>query len=184
MSSLIFVTGNKFKFKFAKNELEKFGIKVRRKYVKIREIQADSLEEIVEEKAKEAYKKIRKPLVVTDSGLFIKSLNGFPGPYSSYVEKTIGINGIINLVKRKKREAYVKTIVCFNDGKKIKTFASESQGRIITHKKGKNGFFFDFIFVPKGEKKTLAEMSLEKKIKIWVYAWDAFAKWYLKKYKS
>jgi len=181
MKELIFSTGNKFKFEFARSELKKFGIKVRMKDVKVTEIQADTLEEIAEKKVKDAYKKIGKPVVITDSGIFIKSLKGFPGPYSNYVRRTIGTDGLIDLVRGKNNEAYVKNIVCFTDGKIVKIFTSKSYGKIISEKRGENGYFFDFIFVPRGEKRTLAEMSLEEKIKIWVYAWTDFAKWYVKR---
>jgi dITPase (EC 3.6.1.-) len=38
-------------------------------------------------------------LIVEDDGIFIDSLDGFPGPYSSYAHKTIGNKGILNLLK-------------------------------------------------------------------------------------
>ena len=47
------------------------------------EIQSNSLDEIAKQKAKDAYRKIVRPLIVEDTGLFIDSLSGFPGPYSS-----------------------------------------------------------------------------------------------------
>ena len=53
-------------------------------------------------KAQDAFSKCKKPLIVEDDGIFIDSLGGFPGPYSSYVHKTIGNKGILNLLKYNK----------------------------------------------------------------------------------
>ena len=41
-------------------------------------------------KARNAFFKFKKPVIIEDDGLFIDSLDGFLGPYSSYVFKTIG----------------------------------------------------------------------------------------------
>ncbi|MDQ5875907.1 MAG: non-canonical purine NTP pyrophosphatase, partial [Thermoproteota archaeon] len=59
------------------------------------EIQSDSLEEIAREKAKAAFAKVKRQIIVEDDGLFIDSLSGFPGQYSSFVFKTIGNDGIL-----------------------------------------------------------------------------------------
>ena len=40
------------------------------------------------------------------------------------------------------------------------------EGRISNSKKGKNGFGYDPIFIPKGKKSTFAEMEPQKKYKI------------------
>ena len=65
----------------------------------IKEIQSDSLEEIALEKCRYAFSKIKSPVIVEDDGLFIEKLNGFPGQYSAFVFKTIGIKGILDLLR-------------------------------------------------------------------------------------
>jgi XTP/dITP diphosphohydrolase len=42
---------------------------------------------------------VKQPIIIEDDGLFIKSLNGFPGQYSSYSFATIGNRGILKLMK-------------------------------------------------------------------------------------
>ncbi|HJJ56389.1 MAG TPA: non-canonical purine NTP pyrophosphatase, partial [Methanocorpusculum sp.] len=46
------------------------------------EPQANTVEEIASYKAKYAYEKLKTPVIVDDTGLFIDILSGFPGPYA------------------------------------------------------------------------------------------------------
>ncbi len=58
------------------------------------EIQADELGPIAAQGAREAYRRAGEPVLVDDAGLFVEGLDGFPGPYSSYVEETLGIERV------------------------------------------------------------------------------------------
>lgn len=58
------------------------------------EIQADELGPIAARGAREAYRHAGEPVLVDDAGLFIEGLDGFPGPYSAYVEETLGIERV------------------------------------------------------------------------------------------
>jgi XTP/dITP diphosphohydrolase len=55
------------------------------------EIQAAELGPIAARGAREAYRHAGAPVLVDDAGLFVDGYGGFPGPYSSYVEDTIGV---------------------------------------------------------------------------------------------
>ena len=57
-----------------------------------------TLEEVAISGAKYASRKLNKPVIVEDAGLFIKALKGFPGTYSSYVQETLGNQGILKLL--------------------------------------------------------------------------------------
>ena len=98
---LFFVSSNNHKYQEAKSILDSFGIKLGFFRLNLEEIQSDSLKDIALKKARDAFSKCKKPLIIEDDGLFINSLNGFPGPYSSYVFKTIGNKGILNLTRTK-----------------------------------------------------------------------------------
>src|SRR3989338_6090194 len=63
------------------------------------EIRSEDSEEIAKHSAKALADKFKKKIVVEDSGLFIKSLNDFPGTYSATVHKKIGLEGILKLMK-------------------------------------------------------------------------------------
>jgi XTP/dITP diphosphohydrolase len=65
------------------------------------EIQAPDLETIAAQGAREAYRHADAPVIVDDAGLFVEPLDGFPGPYSSYIEETLGVE----LTGRVAREA-------------------------------------------------------------------------------
>lgn len=65
------------------------------------EPQLNTVEEIALYKAKCAYEKLKKPVIVQDSGLVIKELNDFPGPYTKYASQTIGCSGILKLLEGK-----------------------------------------------------------------------------------
>ena len=62
------------------------------------EPQLNTIEEIALHKAKVAFEKLKEPVIVQDSGLVIKSLHDFPGPYTKYVSQTIGCRGILKLL--------------------------------------------------------------------------------------
>ena len=95
---ILFASSNINKFREAQKILSNFGIKLGFFKCTLEEIQSNSIKKIASQKAIDAYSQCRKPVIVEDDGLFIDSLNGFPGPYSSYVFKTIGNKGILNLV--------------------------------------------------------------------------------------
>ncbi|AZH24189.1 non-canonical purine NTP pyrophosphatase [Haloplanus aerogenes] len=63
------------------------------------EIQSPELEPIAARGAREAYRHAGEPVLVDDAGLFIDALDGFPGPYSSYAEETLGIERVGELAR-------------------------------------------------------------------------------------
>jgi len=127
------------------------------------EIQDEKIENIAIEKAKSAYNRVKKPIIIEDDGLFINSLNGFPGQYSKFILKSIGNIGIIRLLKGSSdRSAYFKSIFVYNDGIIVKVFYGKIIGKIsstITEE----GWGYDPIFIPlnKNNKKgiTFAKLS-------------------------
>ena len=81
------------------------------------EIQSDSLEAIAAEGAREAYREVGAPVVVDDSGLFIEAFEGFPGPYSSYVEDKLGIERVWDLAQTADdRAASFRCVMAYCDG--------------------------------------------------------------------
>ena len=72
-----------------------------------------------------AYEKCKKPVIIEDDGLFINSLSGFPGPYSSYIFDTIGNNGILKLLGNN-RDAQFVAIIAFCDSSNEPTLFESS----------------------------------------------------------
>lgn len=147
---------------------------------KLREIQADSLGKIAAEKSKDAYNTILMPILVEDDGLFIRELKGFPGPYSSFVFKSIGNNGILKLLSgSRKREAYFLSILVYNDGMELKRFFGKTEGKISLQPSGP-GWGYDPIFIPLDSDSTFGESrALKMRYSHRAKAISSFVNWYL-----
>ncbi len=160
------VTTNKHKVEEFKEILGK-RIKINHLEIDYPELRSDYPEEIVMMAAKQLADKIKKPVVVEDSGLFIKALKGFPGTCSAYIHKRIGLEGILKLMKGvKNRECmYISAVGYCEPGKKPLSFLGVEKGVISKKIRGKCGFGHDPIFIPEGHKKTYGEMPDVKKIK-------------------
>ena len=179
---LYFVSSNSHKYKEAKSILDSFGIKLGFLKLNLEEIQSNSLKEIAEKKAKDAFSKCKKPLIIEDDGMFIDSLNGFPGPYSSYVFKTIGNKGILKLVPSKRKAKFV-SIITYCDKKILESFDAKIDGTISKYQKGK-GWGYDPIFLPKNSRKTFAEIDSKNELSHRFKALKKFSNWYLHKLES
>ena len=160
--AVCFVTTNINKFREARKILP-FEIKQSR--LDIPEIQSMDVKEIVEDKARKAYRKLKKPVIVEDTALYMKSWNNFPGPLIAWAIKTMGIRGICRFVG-KDRSARAEACVGYYDGKRMKTFSGVVKGKISKKPRGRKRFDWDRIFIPEGEKRTFAEMDLSEKNRI------------------
>jgi XTP/dITP diphosphohydrolase len=164
-----FATGNVNKFNEARSILSPYGIAVGMLRVKGDEIQSDSLKEIAQTSAVNAFKRSRLPIFVEDAGLFIDALGGFPGSYAAYAYKTIHNSGILRLMENvKNRRAKFQSVIAYCDETlcQPECFDGESNGEItLTERKqkGKSAFGFDPIFQPVGSSKSFAEMTIEEK---------------------
>ena len=157
--NIIFITTNANKVKEAKEVLKDFDIlQVDKEYP---EIQSASSEDVVLYALEHLREK--EPFMIEDTSLYIQSLNGFPGPFASYAQKTIGNNGILRLMEGlNDRRAFFETCVGLRfNGTTI--FKGRCNGHIALRPQGKSGFGFDPVFVPEGSGKTFAEMSVEEK---------------------
>jgi len=180
---IFFVTGNIHKFNEARRILAEHGVSVAMLKVKTVEIQDNEIENIAKMSALNAVREVNLPLIVEDAGLFIEALNGFPGPFSSYVYRTIGLSGILKLLDGvENRRAQFKSAVVFCDPSgELRCFVGISNGRIAEKPRGTSGFGFDPIFEPEEQPaKTFGEMSIEEKnlFSHRARALKKFAEWY------
>jgi XTP/dITP diphosphohydrolase len=162
MRTLRFVTTNEGKVREAEEYLAG-QYEVRQFDYDYTEIQSDSLAEIAAHGAEEAFDAQADdvPVVVDDAGLFVKQLNGFPGPYSAYVEDTLGVERVWQVAEGlENRRAAFRGVVAFADGETTETFAGAVQGRLVAPR-GDGGFGYDPIFEHDGT--TFAEMDTERK---------------------
>ncbi|MGA1820621.1 MAG: XTP/dITP diphosphatase [Thermoplasmatota archaeon] len=161
------ITGNTGKLKEIRRWLEPLGIEVTLLDREFVETQSDSLDEVILNGMEILEKEggIEGAFIKDDSGLFIDSLSGFPGVYSSYVHRSIGNRGILKLMEgRTDRRASFRTAIgLYLPGEGVSLFRGECKGVLSLEERGKQGFGYDPIFVPEGEERTFAEMSVEEK---------------------
>ena len=163
LSYLVFVTTNKDKLAEINDIL---GTNHKVSAIDIPEIQSLDLDEVITQKAKEAYKKIKKPILVEDISLEIKSLKGLPGTFIKYFLNTVGTEGTVRMAGDAKTDTKVTAAVAIYDGRDLKIFKGTVYGTLSPKNKGKHGFGFDKVFIPKGYKQTFAQMfpSIKNKI--------------------
>jgi XTP/dITP diphosphohydrolase len=178
---LLFVTSNRNKALEVRKILEKDRISFKHVNTSYQEIQASSLKTIAAESAKYLYKRLRTPLFLEDSGLFIEKLNGFPGPYSSFVYKTIGNSGVLKLMSNiANRTSRFESVVAYAESRDdIHLFSGIVLGKIANKKRGK-GWGFDPIFIPRNYDETYAEMGIKSKQRVShrYIAFTKFSNWF------
>ena len=114
-------------------------------------------------------------VMADDSGLCVDELNGAPGVGSarySGEHATDDENNKKLLIEmndipmNQRRGKYTCCLVVMHPSVKNIVFQSICKGTILDNSEGEYGFGYDPLFMPLGESKTFAEMSLESKNKI------------------
>ena len=190
ISKLLIGTNNKGKYKEIKDLLPKYIKTHSTTKFKLNSPREDgrTFEDNSIIKSKYFSKKTKLTCLADDSGLEIDILDKSPGIYSARwggkkgdFKKAI-IKVYRELTKRDKnwKQKKIKArficalSICYLD-KKIITVSGKVEGHISTIPKGKNGFGYDPIFVPKNKIKTFGEMSSLQKYKI-DHRYNAFRK--------
>lgn len=173
------VTGNAGK---AAEVAEFFGglLEVDHVALDIPEHRSASISEIARGKARYSYDRLKTPLIVDDTGFFIRELNGFPGPYAAFVLNSIGNAGILRLMEGvSDRTARFVTGIAYADSGGIEVFTGVLEGHIALCPRGNNGFGYDPIFEIGAE--TLAEIPVAEKSRIShrALALTAFHEWFI-----
>ena len=167
MKTVYIATSNKNKATSIKKEMKRYGIEVKHFYLDIPEPRSYDIREIARAKVLYAYKKLKKPCIVLDSGFFVDSINGFPRTFVNYALETIGIEGILKLVEGKGRVCEFRDCLAYYDGvSKPKLFESILKGKLSNSLKGTLKTFhwsrLFLIFISDGKTKTLAQMGKEE----------------------
>jgi len=178
---LLIGTNNKGKYKEIKDLLPKYIKTHSVSEFKLKSPREDgsTFEENSIIKSKHFSKKTKLICLADDSGLEIDILNKSPGIYSARWGGREGdfkkaINRVYKELSKKDKNWKYKKVkarficalsICYLD-KKIASVLGKIEGYISTKPKGKNGFGYDPIFIPKNRRKTFGEMSSLQKYKI------------------
>ncbi len=132
----------------------------------------ETLEENAIEKASYVYDNYKKNCFSEDTGLEVAALNGEPGVYSARYaggqkDNQANMNLLLSKLEGEEdRSARFRTVIALILDGTIHTFEGIVNGKIITERRGKEGFGYDPIFVPDGYKTTFAEMQMGEKSRI------------------
>ena len=181
ISKLLIGTNNKGKYKEIKDLLPKYIKTHSTSEFKLKSPREDGLTFTENSIIKSKYfsKKTKLICLADDSGLEIDMLDKNPGIYSArWGGKKSNFKKAINRVykelskkdknwKHKKIKArFICALsICYLD-KKISSVLGKVEGYISVKPKGKNGFGYDPIFIPKNKRKTFGEMNPLQKYKI------------------
>lgn len=121
-------------------------------------------------KAKAAVVATGLPVLADDSGLCVNGLNGDPGVYSAnWAGPGKDFKSAMDRVNRElgdkpDRSAYFISVfvLAWPDGE-IVTTEGRVTGTIIKEQRGEHGHGYDPVFVPDGETRTFAEMTMAEK---------------------
>lgn len=168
MGKLYFVTNNEDKFKELHQIVKNDRIDLVRYPLKIEELQTEDVEDLVKKKAFEAFKEIRRPLLVEHTMLRIDALNQLPGPQTNYIYSRLGYSAIVRFcVMEDEFKASAESIFCYCDGINYVTARAKKEGKIKQDNIPEGDCFeWDRIFVPEEENdtdETYSEMECEKK---------------------
>ncbi len=160
---IYFATGNLHKLVEAKSILQ--GFDVQSAPLKLAEIQG-SATDIAVHKARRAARVLGKPVFAEDTSLCFTALKGLPGPYIKEFILKIGRKGVVGLLHGKKKNARAVCTLCLAvPGREPVVFEGQVSGRIVAPR-GRSGFGWDPIFLPRGYSKTFAQMGADEKNRI------------------
>ena len=181
ISKLIIGTNNRGKYREIRALLPKYIKTYSTSDFKLKSPKEDGLtfEENSIIKSKYFSKKSKLACLADDSGLEIDLLNKDPGIYSArWGGKNSDFKKAIEKVYRelskkdknwqtkKIKARFVCALSIYSIDKKIASVIGKVEGYVSKVPKGKNGFGYDPIFIPKNKKKTFGEMKSLDKYKI------------------
>lgn len=157
------ITSNPGKVREYREALSRFSIGIEHAKISYDEIQTSDLKDVVRHGMDALRSKGLRDFIIDDSGMFVDALNGFPGVYSAYVQRTIGNAGILELTENaENRKANFQCCIgCNVKGNDI-IVSGRCDGVILRKASGTDGFGYDPIFSHDGIR-SFAELPLKEK---------------------
>ena len=152
----VYVTGNLQK---AKRFSYMLGLDIDSVAIDLVELQSLDVRLIVEHKAREAYAKVKKPVIVEDTTLQFNALGALPGPLIKWFLEELKPEGLCRLLDGKVRSAIAGSAIAYYDGASLEVFYKDAKGFISEHPRGSGGWGWDSVFVIGDGNKTNAEIT-------------------------
>ncbi|NKS24728.1 RdgB/HAM1 family non-canonical purine NTP pyrophosphatase [Prescottella equi] len=112
------------------------------------------------------------PCVADDSGLEVDALNGMPGVLSARwsgghgdddANTALLLGQLADVPDERRGAAFVSACALAIPGQDTVVVRGEWRGRIVREPRGDNGFGYDPVFEPEGDRRTSAELSPQEK---------------------
>ncbi|PIN86033.1 non-canonical purine NTP pyrophosphatase [Candidatus Woesearchaeota archaeon CG10_big_fil_rev_8_21_14_0_10_44_13] len=169
IKKLFFATSNRHKFEEVSRVFSKWGIELEQADIKFKEDKTKTIQGIAAECAKSAAEKLKKPVIVDDTGIFFVAMENWPGNSPNDVFQQIGYDGLLKALEGKTREAYFETAAAYCEpGQEPVVFTDRLEGT-ITHEVfgvNKDTMPYNRIFIAKGFKEPNVFLAPEVKEKI------------------
>ena len=127
------------------------------------EPQSLDLIEVLGAKGAEAFRQLRRPVVVEETGLELAALNGFPGPLVKWMLAAIGPAGIARTaLALGDARVTARCALLWSDGEREVIGEGTTEGTLV-EPRGAGGFGWDPAFLPGGERCTYGELPAADK---------------------
>ncbi|MBI2139040.1 non-canonical purine NTP pyrophosphatase [Candidatus Woesearchaeota archaeon] len=178
MIEINFVTSNKNKVREFKGIIGENAV-LNHIALEYPEMRSDDPGEISRLAAKQLAEKLQKTVICEDSGLFIKSLKGFPGTCSKYIHQRIGLQGILKLMEGIKDRSceYISAVGYCEPGTSHWCLSALSRARSEKKLKGNMASGTIRYLFMKARKKHMARMRKLRSTRnsgegLWKSCWD------------
>ncbi len=160
----VLVTGNLDKLR----EVERIlGVRAEHAAIDLPELQSLDLLEVLRGKGEQAWRQLRRPLVVEETGLELPALGGFPGPLVKWMLQAVGAAGIARTAHALgDPRATARCALLYRDAERTVIAEGALHGHLERQPRGGGGFGWDPVFVPAGLQRTCGELGPEKKDEI------------------
>lgn len=146
--ALTYVTGNPGKVKRFSHYID---YPLLHKDLDLLEIQSLEPAEIIEHKAREAYKHIQAPVLVEDTSLQFLALGKLPGPFIKWFYAELGTEGLCKLLAESQdRSALASVHIGLYNGHALRIFTSACEGTIAPTPRG-SGYHQTWAEMPETE---------------------------------
>ncbi|NOU98083.1 hypothetical protein GC093_33360 [Paenibacillus sp. LMG 31456] len=177
---IIYATSNAVKFEIATTVLRETNMTLKQSNIDVPEIQSMKVEDIARFSSIWARDKLGSSVIVTDVGLYINALNGFPGPFVKFANYWLTAEDVIKLLEDKEdRTVYIKECLAFCEiDSEPLIFQKQIKGTITKEIRSENGSLMDKLVIPENDS-LLLDIPSNEFISFWVKhsAFNPFKEW-------
>ncbi|HVR11281.1 MAG TPA: non-canonical purine NTP pyrophosphatase [Thermoanaerobaculia bacterium] len=128
--------------------------------VDLPEIQSLDLLEVLRHKGEEAWRRLRRPLVVEEAGLDLAALGGFPGPLVKWMLAAAGAGTLARTaLALGDPRAIARAALYYRDADRTLVAEGAAPGILVLPARGEHGFGWDPVFQADGLDRTFGELT-------------------------